>query len=122
MVLAAHIRLSIALACWLIWIASATAQEALRYKFTAGEELRYTRSQERLTESQQNGERRRETLLRVIELKLVVEKVPTEGPATIVLSIERIRYRKHGPAGEVAYDSADSSTASKLAPSLKRLL
>src|SRR5438045_1092567 len=96
----------LALAACLAAGAPCHAQTALRWKLAPGETLHYQRTHNQNTLRRTADGEIKESLLRVTEMSMGVDQVDPDGTATVTLLIDRIRYRKQSPAGDVEHDSA----------------
>lgn len=111
----------LAIACWAVIAASASAQSAappatteavappILWKFTRGQTLRYQRSE--------NADIRRvegeltypvSESQHTLDIRWYVEQVDDDGTATITQTIERVRETKDGPKGKQETDSKKS--------------
>jgi hypothetical protein len=111
----------LALAACLAAGAPSHAQTTLRWKLAPGETLHYQRTHNRNTFLRTTDGETKESLLRVTEMSMGVDQVDTDGTATVTLVIDRIRYRKQSPTGEVEHDSATEARP-KLPASIQQLL
>jgi hypothetical protein len=111
----------LALAACLAVGAASNAQTDLRWKLTPGETLHYQRTHNRNTLLRTKDGEIKESLLRVTEMSMGVDQVDPDGTATVTLFIDRIRYRKQSPAGDVEHDST-TEARQKLPASIQQLL
>jgi hypothetical protein len=101
-----------------------SAQETLRWKFSEGDQLKFTRKQERAMHGTVGDQPLSQTVDRVTEVTLVVDVVEKDGSARITETIDRVRFSQTTPAGNVEFDSAADPTGdgAKLASSLQPLV
>src|SRR5947209_3923780 len=81
------------------------AQSVLRWKFQQGEKLHCTRTQNKTIQTTAGDALVKESIIRVTEMTLLVSQVDEDGTAHLTESIDRIRYKKTSPSGNVSYDS-----------------
>src|SRR5262249_8667358 len=82
------------------------AQVVLRWKFQAGEQIRYTRDREQVTSKTSDGIKTLESIHATTDMTLLVrEAAAEERPAQLVLTIDRIQYQRKSAGGDWEYDS-----------------
>jgi hypothetical protein len=102
----------------------ASAQETLRWKFTKGDQLKFTRKQERAMRGAVGDRPLGESVERVTDVTLVVDAVEEDGSSRITETIDRVRFTQKTATGTVEFDSAHEPTGDggKLASSLRPLV
>jgi hypothetical protein len=87
----------------------------LRWKFKAGERLRYVMDQRAVTlASLPGGEQMRTTLSQTIEMTWTVKSVDPNGQAELTQTITRIRDQLEGLVGSYTYDTKEGGEPSSL--------
>jgi hypothetical protein len=87
--------------------APARAQDILRYKFKAGEKLRYGLEQKMKMEMTIQGNQVTIGMDQVIDFGWNIKNVDKDGKATMTQTFERVRMNMNTPQGKVEYDSKD---------------
>jgi hypothetical protein len=87
----------------------------LRWRFKAGEKLRYVMDQRSVTVATlPGGEQMRTTLSQTIEMTWTVKSVDPNGQAELTQAITRIRDQLEGLVGSYTYDSKEGGEPSSL--------
>lgn len=105
----------------------ASGAEALRWKFKAGETLKYTMDQKTTTNMKAMGQEIKTTLNQTINLHWKVKNVSSEGVAELTQTIDRIRTKIEFPGVPFEYDSdgdkaPEGPISALLVPLLKALV
>lgn len=109
----ARIALPVAAAALLALTGNSTAEagKPLRWKFQAGDELRYLVQQESLTAITNSGLDFDVELQQSVNTVWTVQSVDDDGTADLTMKVERIRMSMNSPfSGEFSYDSDSEET------------
>ncbi len=101
--------------------------ETLRWKFKAGETLRYTMVQETTQAMKAMGQDQKTSLKQTVDLHWSVKNVASDGVAELSQTIDRVRTKVESPGNLFEFDSQtgkvpEGQIASLLAPLLKALV
>jgi len=101
--------------------------ETLRWKFKAGETLRYTMVQQITQAMKAMGQDQKTSLNQTVDLHWSVKNVSSDGVAELSHTIDRVRTKVEGPGSSFEFDSQagkvpEGQIASQLAPLLKALV
>src|SRR5262245_56181043 len=93
----------VAIACAMIG-QSAFGADVLRWKFQAGETLRYTMVQETTQGMKAMGQEFKTSLNQTVDLHWSVKTVSSDGVADLGQTIDRVRTKVEGPGGAFEFD------------------
>jgi hypothetical protein len=101
--------------------------ETLRWKFKAGEVVRYTIVQETTLEEKAEGQEGKTSLSQTVDLHWSVKSVLPDGVADLSQTIDRVRTKIQGPGQAFEFDSdsgkaPEGPAAQVLGPMLKSLV
>jgi hypothetical protein len=101
--------------------------ETLRWKFKAGEVVRYTMVQETSQEMKNQAQQAKTSLNQTVDLHWSVKSVSPEGVADMTQTIDRVRTKIQGPGDTFEFDSnsgkaPEGRIAELLTPMLKSLV
>jgi hypothetical protein len=105
----------------------ALGAETLRWKFKAGETLRYTMVQQTSQGMKAQGQEFKTSLNQMVDLHWNVKSVASDGVADMTQTIDRVRTKIEGPGNTFEFDSdaekaPEGQIASLLVPLLKSLV
>ena len=103
------------------------AGEPLRWKFKAGESIRYTMVQEISQETKDPGRVLKLTMNQTVDLHWSVKSVADDGVADMTWTIDRVRAKVSGPEGGFEFDSQtgkdpEGPLAAQVGPLVKPLV
>lgn len=99
------------------------AKATLRWKFKAGEVLRYAMDQTTVSTGQDpEGKEISQTINLVMDMTWTVKAVDPSGSASVVQTIDRIRTTATLPFGKVTFDSKEAAAASSAAGPMFKML
>lgn len=103
---------------------SSASAATLRWKFKAGETLRYEMNQKTVTSVNAGGdEQSKETVTMITNMSWVVKSVDAEGKAELTQTIDRVRIKIESALGTFQIDSKESkSPLNPLEPYFKALI
>ncbi len=103
--------------------ASAPGKVVLRWKFRAGEVLRYQTDQTTASKAKDpGGQEVNQTVTLTVDLAWTVKAVDPSGTATLTQTIDRMRTTATTPHGKMAFDSRDAAAASSPAGPIFKML
>jgi hypothetical protein len=100
-----------------------TAKTTLRWKFKAGEVLRYAMDQTTVSTGQDpEGKEMSQSINLVMDMTWTVKAVDPSGLASVVQTIDRIRTTATLPFGKITFDSKEAASATSAAGPLFKML
>lgn len=115
-------RLTLAALVFALAAPATKADETLRFKFKAGQTVRYEFIQSMKMNVQAAGRESETELTQTMELTWKIKSVDEMGTTTIEQTIDRIAANIVGPAANISYDSAKPETAKQENPQAQQLV
>jgi hypothetical protein len=115
-------RLTLAALVLALAAPSTKADELLRFKFKAGQSVRYEFVQAMKMNLEAAGRNSETEMTQTMEMTWKIKSVDDQGTATIEQTIDRIAANIVGPGANISYDSAKKDTAKQENPQAQQLV